>query len=109
MDRVASFAEKRVNVSELPSLRAENFPYSGPHPWLDRPDALEQNAAKAARGEITQQEAEQCRYWRENGYIILPNLIEDETLEAVWSAYEHAVSTGTIPLSPEPGGPNDPW
>ncbi|HLH04626.1 MAG TPA: phytanoyl-CoA dioxygenase family protein [Bryobacteraceae bacterium] len=103
------FAEKPVDVSKLPSLRAENFPYSGPHPWLDRPDALEQIDAKVARGEITQAEAEQCRYWREHGYIILPKLIEDETLDSVWQAYQRAVDTGVIPLQPESMGENDPW
>lgn len=61
------FAEKAVNIAELPSLRAENFPYSGPHPWLDQPDAPEQIEVKLKRGQITPGEAEQCRYWRENG------------------------------------------
>jgi hypothetical protein len=103
------FAEKPVDFSKLPSLRAENFPYSGPHPWLDRADALEQVQAKVARREITAAEAEQCRYWREHGYIILPKLIDDATLDTVWQAYQHAVDTGVIPLKPELAGENDPW
>ncbi len=103
------FAEKAVNIAELPSLRAENFPYSGPHPWLDLPDAAEKIDAKLRRREITAAEAEQCRYWRENGYIILPKLIENQSLDAVWQAYEEAVANGTIVLKPESAQADDPY
>src|SRR5437867_2199674 len=40
------FAEQPVKLSRLPSFRAEHFPYSGPYPWLDQPDALEQIEVK---------------------------------------------------------------
>ncbi len=103
------FAEKPVNIAELPSLRAENFLYSGPHPWLDRDDALEQIEARVASGKITPAEAEQCRYWRENGYIILPKLIEDPVLDNVWQAYEKAIAEGVITLKPEPASEDDPY
>ena len=103
------FAEKQVNIAELPSLRAENFPYSGPHPWLDQADALEQIELRVARGQITPAEAEQCRYWRGNGYIILPKLIEDPVLDYVWQAYEKAVADGVITLQPEPASEDDPY
>jgi hypothetical protein len=103
------FAEKKVDLSQLPSLRAENFPYSGPHPWLDQPDALEQIDARVRSGKLTQAEAEQCRYWRENGYIILPKLISDEILNNVWRAYEQAVETGVVPLKPEKASDDDPY
>lgn len=57
------FAEKPVNVSRLRAFRAEYFPYAGPYPWLDRPDAFQRIDEKLERGEITPEEAEQCRYW----------------------------------------------
>ena len=104
-----TFAEKPVNVAELPSLRAENFPYSGPHPWLDQPDALEQMEARLRTGQLTASEAEQCRYWRENGYVILPKIIEDRVIDDVWQAYEKAVETGVITLKPELASEDDPY
>jgi hypothetical protein len=54
------FAEQRVKLSEVPAFRAEHFPYAGPYPWLDRPDALQRIDEKLAAGEITEEEAEQC-------------------------------------------------
>jgi hypothetical protein len=82
------FAEKAVNVSKLPAFRAEHFPYVGPYPWLDRPDALVRIEEKLRAGEITASEAEQCRHWHANGYIVLEKLFDDETLTAVWDSYE---------------------
>ena len=96
------FADQAVKFSQVPAFRAENFPYAGPYPWLDRPDALERVDEKLQRGELTQQEAEQCRFWANNGYIILKKLVDDLTLDTVWSAYEKAVSSGRIRLEPEP-------
>lgn len=103
------FAETRVDISKLPSLRAENFPYSGPHPWLDQPDALEQIDSRLRSNQITEYEAEQCRFWRENGYIILPKLVDDFTLDGVWKSYEDAIQSGLIPLEPEPASADDPY
>src|ERR1700712_685188 len=94
------FAETPVNLVELPSLRAGNFPYSGPHPWLDQPDALEQIEARVQAGRLSAVEAEQRRYWNRNGYIILPKLIDHPVLDNVWEAYEKAVETGIIVLKP---------
>ena len=88
-----------MNVSRLPSMRAEHFPYSGPYPWLDLPDAAEQIAAKERTGDITQAEAAQCRSWSRDGYIIIPKLIADEILDPVWASYERAIASGK-PLIP---------
>lgn len=101
------FADIPVDPSQLPSLRAEHFPYSGPYPWLDQPDALEQIEVRRRDGRLTDAEAEQCRLWTENGYIILPGLIDPSTLDGVWESYEKAVSDGAIELKPEPGGEGD--
>jgi hypothetical protein len=102
-----SFADQPVKISRLRSFRAENFPYSGPYPWLDQPDALEQIALRLERKEITEDEAEICRCWAANGYVILDRLIEDRILDDVWSAYEKAVLGGRIKLPPEPAGETD--
>lgn len=76
-----SFADQPVKLSRLPSFRAEHFPYSGPYPWLDRDDALEQIAEKLKTGEIDEEQAPQCRFWRENGYIIIPGLFQNSLLD----------------------------
>jgi hypothetical protein len=96
-----------VKISRLPSFRAEHFPYSGPYPWLDRDDALEQVQSRLERNEITDHEAELCRCWSANGYIILNHLIEDRILDEVWGAYEKAIATGRIKLPAESAGDND--
>lgn len=103
------FAEKAVKISKLPAFRAEHFPYAGPYPWLDRPDALEQIEEKLRAGEITAGEAEQCRYWHAHGYIVLEKLFDDETLDAVWASYERAAGAGKIKLAAEPAGEGDPY
>jgi hypothetical protein len=103
------FAEKAVRTSKLPAFRAEHFPYSGPYPWLDQPDAMERIEARLRSGEITPEEAEQCRYWATHGYIVIPRLFDGETLDAVWGGYESAVANGKIKLPPEPAGENDPY
>src|SRR5712664_2310414 len=95
------FADQAVNILKISSFRAENFPYSGPYPWLDRPDASERIEQKLQAGELTPEEAGQCRNWAANGYVILNNLVEHQTLDDVWSAYEHAIGTGKIKLDPE--------
>jgi hypothetical protein len=102
------FAEQRVKLSEVPAFRAEHFPYAGAYPWLDRPDALERIDEKLAAGEITEEEAGQCRSWSRNGYIILRNLIDVPTLDTIWSAYEKAIASGRVRLEPEMAGPGDP-
>jgi hypothetical protein len=98
----ATFADNPVEISELPSLRARRFPYSGPYPWLDLPDAPERIEEKFSSGQLTAYEAEQCRYWVEHGYIILPGLIQPDTLDRVWGTYEAALASGKIEVPLEP-------
>src|ERR1700730_14638832 len=101
------FADEPVKLSKLPSFRAEHFPYSGPYPWLDRPDAFEQIEAKLRAGEINNEEAILCRSWTLKGYIVLENLFAHEILDDVWEAYEKAVRTGKITLPLEPACEED--
>jgi ectoine hydroxylase-related dioxygenase (phytanoyl-CoA dioxygenase family) len=103
------FAEKPVKFSQLQSFRAEHFPYSGPYPWLDQPNAFEEIDNRLNRNEISEADAEHCRYWSTNGYVILKNLIEHSVLDDVWNAYERAIKAGRIKLEPETAGENDPY
>ena len=104
-----SFADQPVKISRVPSFRAEHFPYSGPYPWLDQDDALARIDAGLQQREITNDEADLCRSWAANGYIILKNLIESRVLDEVWGAYENAIRNGKIVPPPEPAGENDPY
>jgi hypothetical protein len=104
-----SFADQPVNTSRLRTFRAEHFPYAGPFPWLDHDDAPEQIEARVQRGEITDTEAELCRCWAADGYVILNRLIEDAVLDDVWEAYDNAVRKGRIVPPPELVGDHDPY
>jgi ectoine hydroxylase-related dioxygenase (phytanoyl-CoA dioxygenase family) len=103
------FGELAVDVRKLKAFRAEQFPYAGPYPWLDRPEWQELLQAKLDRGELTAAEAERCRYWSTQGYLILENCVDAQTLDTAWAAYEQAIKRGEIVLDPDPGGPGDPW
>jgi hypothetical protein len=103
------FAEKDVKISSLPAFRAEHFPYSGPYPWLDLPDAEEQIDSRLRRNELSEKDAALCRYWSAHGYVILDNLIESEILDDVWADYEKGVANGKIKLLPEKAGEEDPY
>jgi hypothetical protein len=85
-DEDASFAEIAVAPGTFEKPRFEKFPYAGPFPWLDCDDAEERIEAKLAAGIIGEYEAKQCRFWRDNGYLILERAIEPEVLDEVWAA-----------------------
>jgi hypothetical protein len=104
-----TFAEIKISADVLEKPRFEKFPYSGPFPWLDQPDAEAQIDAKLAAGRISPREAELCRLWSNEGYLILERAIEPEVLDEVWAAYESAIADGVITLKPESAGPDDPW
>lgn len=105
----ALFAEVQVEPGQMEKPRFEKFPYAGPFPWLDRPDAEEQIEAKLSAGVIGEYEAAQFRCWKDFGYIILERAIEPQVLDEVWAAYERAIADGTVVLQPESAGPGDPW
>jgi len=104
-----SFADQPINPSRLPSFRAEHFPYSGPYPWLDREDAANQIEAQLGSGMISGTEANLCRRWVSEGYVILDRLIAPDVLDEVWSGYERSIQSGKITLLAEAAGENDPW
>ncbi len=100
------FAEQKVKLATIPAFRAEHFPYSGPYPWLDQADASVEIESRLARGAITASQAEMCRKWSGDGYVILPKLFEPEILDRVWNSYERSIAGGRIKLDREPGDPH---
>lgn len=104
----ALFAEVKIDAA-VEKPRFEKFPYAGPFPWLDRPDAEAQIEAKLSAGIIGEYEAAQFRCWKNFGYIILERAIEPDLLDEVWAAYERAIADGTVTLDPESAGEGDPW
>jgi hypothetical protein len=103
------FGERPVDLNAVPVFRAENFPYAGPYPWLDCPDWREQIAARVARGTLTAADAELCRKWAEDGYLIFERGIAEDIIDRAWAAYEAAIAAGTIKLLPDPISPDDPF
>jgi hypothetical protein len=88
-------------------FRSNKFPDSGPVPWLDRPDAQQRIQAKLDAGILSPQEADLCRLWVAQGYLILSQVLEDQELDRIWQAYQAAVDSGVVPLQPEKAGEED--
>jgi ectoine hydroxylase-related dioxygenase (phytanoyl-CoA dioxygenase family) len=103
------FADQPVKLSRLPSFRAEHFPYSGPYPWLDQDDAPSQIDSRLHEKRLTGKEADLCRFWSANGYVILENLIDRAILDSLWEAYETAIRRGKITVPSELAGDDDPY
>lgn len=103
------FAHMPADLKQIKYFRAEQFPNSGPVPWLDRHDAETQIEAKLAQGILTPAQAEACRKWVRDGYIIIKNLINHEFLDQVWLAYENAIASGKLTPPPEKASPEDPY
>lgn len=102
------FGSERVDISNMDSFRAENFPYAGPHPWLDQPDWEEKLKGKLENGDITEEEAQGCRTWNRDGYLILKGCVDEAMIDRAWSAYEAAIERGEIVLPSDPISPEDP-
>jgi hypothetical protein len=109
MESSNSFAAVGISADVLENPRFEKFPYAGPFPWLDQPDAGERVDAKLAAGLITANEATLCRLWSEKGYLILERAIELAVLDEVWAEYETAIAKGVVELKPESVNAEDPW
>jgi hypothetical protein len=82
--------------------RVENFPDAGPLPWLDRPDARDRIDQLERSRRVTSREAQLCRKWADDGYIVVPGLIDHDRLDRVWRAYEKAIADRLIQPPPEP-------
>jgi ectoine hydroxylase-related dioxygenase (phytanoyl-CoA dioxygenase family) len=98
-----------VDLAAMSVYRAAAFPADpGAEPWLDAPDAEARIAARLAAGEITAAEAELCRKWAADGYLILPGFYPSERLDQVWAEYEAAIAAGHVTPPDEPFYEGDP-
>ena len=88
--------------------RATRLPRHGPQPWLDRPDAEEEVAKRLKYGHITADQADLCRHWIRDGYVIIRGLIDQATLDDVWRHYEQYLAAGLLETrDDEAQGPGD--
>jgi len=88
--------------------RATRLPQSGPQPWLDRPGAEQEVSRRLKYGHITAAQADLCRHWIRDGYVIVPGLIDQATLDEVWFHYEERLAAGAVETDDDdPQGPGD--
>lgn len=85
-----------VDLDRVGEFRNEAFPQGAPTAWLDRPDAEREIARKFETGAIDAAQAEACRFWIKNGYLIVSGLLDHPTLDATWAAYEDALAAGAF-------------
>ncbi|CAN5286555.1 hypothetical protein BH09SUM1_BH09SUM1_15790 [soil metagenome] len=91
-------ADKKVDFTAISKFTADSFPESGPLPWLDRPDAMQQIDKLLAEGKITAERAEQAKYYCENGYVILKGFFPPPLMDEVWANYVSRVFDGKVPV-----------
>lgn len=72
-------------------------------PWFDRPDAEQTIHAWLVGRRITFAEAEALLGFVSNGYMVLPNLIEDELLGSINKEIDHVIATGHQGYEPGSG------
>lgn len=101
-------AEAPVDIGCIKVFRAENFPNAGPVPWLDRDDADVALERAAAAREIEPHEADLCRKWIRDGYVVLEGCFDPAMLDAAWSAYEADIQSGRIKVDVASPGDIDP-
>ena len=98
-----------VDLSTMTLYKRGNFPAEGgPGPWLDQPDAEARIAERLAGGEITSQEAELCRKWARDGYLILRGFYSSQLMDKTWGEYTAAIAAGEAKPPAEPLYEGDP-
>lgn len=98
-----------VDLSAMKLYRRSAFPAAaGPAPWLDQPDAEARIAERLQAGEISPGEAQLCRKWARDGYLILPGFYSPELLDQTWGEYEAAIAAGEAKPPSEPLYEGDP-
>lgn len=102
------WADQAVDLRRFGPFLAHKFPPSGPAPWLDRDDAGEAIEARLAAGRITPQEAELCRQFVRDGYVVLERFFDAAEIDRCWGRYEAAVRDGRLTPSPEVKSADDP-
>lgn len=91
-----------VAVDDVSVWRAESFPPSGPVPWLDAPDADVEVRRRREAGDLTAFEAELCRKWIRDGYVIVKDLLDPFEVDWAWDAYLAAIEDGRVETPDEP-------
>lgn len=89
-------AETPVDLYGIDEFRNDAFPRHSACCWLDMPDASLLIDQRLQGGLITPEQAEACRFWIANGYLIVPGLIDPVTLDMTWAAYEEALASGLL-------------
>jgi hypothetical protein len=98
-----------VDLGAMQVYRRSTFPAEGgPVPWLDRPDAQQQVAKRLASREISGDEAELCRKWSRDGYLILEGFYQPSLMDRTWGEYEAAIAAGRAVPPPHPFYEGDP-
>ena len=100
--RGAVVPEVPIAYDAVDIFRVEHFPDAGPTPWLDRPDAEDEVRSRERHGELTHGDAEICRKWIRDGYVVRERLVDDVMLDYVWDAYEASIAAGTVVPPKEP-------
>jgi hypothetical protein len=106
--RRSYFADEAVDLDAIRDYKLENFPKSGPSPWLDAPDAPSRIDARLASCGISDEQARQCRSWARDGFLVLEKFFDPAALDGIWGAYEEAVKAGRVALQPDPPAAGDP-
>ncbi|HEY0588253.1 MAG TPA: phytanoyl-CoA dioxygenase family protein [Pseudoduganella sp.] len=70
------------------------YPYTAHTAWFDRPDAGQHIDHLLASGKITQVEADQLRFFVEQGYLVFENLIDEQLIDQVNAEIDDAVAKG---------------
>lgn len=89
-------AQPPADLGAIDAFRVENFPPTAVRPWLDQPDAEQRIADLLQRREITALQAQWCRSWITEGYVIIEGMFTHEALDQTWAAYEAAIAAGRL-------------
>ena len=81
--KINCIAEKKVNFNKLHPFKANNFPISGPLPWLDQQNYQFHIDNKLENKIITIEEAKYCKEWAENGFVIFENFFNYNELNSL--------------------------
>ena len=102
-------AQIPVDLERIGEFRGDAFPACAPECWIDQPNALQEIAAREARGELSGDDAQMCRQFVVEGYYIARGLIDADLIDSVWGAYEEGIRSGLISVQPESHGEGDPY
>lgn len=92
-----------VDLSAMTVMRRRQFPSEGVlGPWLDAANARPEIDRREEAGEITAQEAELCRQWERDGFVILKAFYAPDEIDRAWRAYEDRIADGMVvpPIEP---------